>query len=262
MYRFALVTSDVSNPIFIRTKRLHPLSQEEGSSVKASKGWREPGLLSASRQIRKEAAGIYYGDNHFALSTSIPNSGKACEWLASRVRLVGAWPFESSIVQLVGNTPLSDEVSSNLYVRISRFERWSVSSLFSLAKLVYDTQLREALRDPVNGCKFWYACFGIRSVLYNGAGVGAKYNSPQLQTTLSEVIRLALNARLRQQPYAWLEQDFHEWAMSHLAFSKMHNLWFRAKDEKITASIKAVHETAGSKLPWAEIQEYYRGVAP
>ncbi|KAK3710825.1 hypothetical protein LTR37_010049 [Vermiconidia calcicola] len=170
--------------IYVRAYKCKRYSDEEKIS-KPQRRWREPGILTTSKQIRREAGSIYYLDNYFTICVRTEEIERACMWHYWTSEMCG-WE---------GNIDFS------LYIHSPKWEdmgSWSV-----LAKVAYESENELYAYTDRHG----------RTILDRSVVVGGSWSGKKTDA-LREMAIMGLKARDRGTSYECLEEDFWDWVVS------------------------------------------------
>lgn len=187
--------------IKIRERRRERRRSSPGERAKRLR-WREPGLLSASRQIRAECFALYYGRNHFTILAKANELDKALNFLLQKS---------------IADDEDDREINVSYVLRLVNASWWDMPQWLKLATIAWHT-------GGDFDCEGWNSAVAV----YSEAG-------DHVDLALQDVMRLGYRARLRGQEWEELREDFVNWAATVCTiFRKVH----RSRSDGIAQSIR------------------------
>lgn len=151
--------------------------------------WHEPSLLRVSKQIRKEAGSVYYGENTFEIWLNTGMIEKVCGWIYKKYEMAAC------------NKEM--EESFDVYLRFTKATWGSMRSWYEIAKLFYEL-------DNVQG---------LYDLKYARSSCEAQVSDP-VRGKLQEMAMLGVKAKRRGLNHEDLAIDFEEWLRSTIASMK------------------------------------------
>ena len=173
-------------PIHVRARHFKNIVLRDVLVPKRRVRWREPGLLTVSKQIRDEAMAIYYERNAFHVYVASSELELVRTWLKRALAYSDARDYNAGFI---------------LHIKARNWNE--IASWLPLAKISYEKGQDVPTEEQER--YLWNAYVSIDV-----------YTSSRMRMAFGEVFELGRKAAERGTTYECFESDFYDWAIAKM----------------------------------------------